>query len=218
MISEHSFYNTPDVIPQEKLNGARLYSTRYEFLKTLEKNIKYIEVGVLAGDFSVAVLEEVAPKIAVLVDPFDSIDYNATEYGDKRWESPSEHYNFVCTRFKHIPTVRIYKQHFERFIQINHQKFNFIYLDACNDYSSVRNYLEESAAMIEDGGIIGINDYSIYENNTESTTKEKTEVVTAVNEFLRNNSNWVVHAFALNDSLTSDIYIKKIDSYTTQNF
>lgn len=209
MISDHSFYNQPDVIPQEKINGARLYSTRYEFLKTLKKNIKYLEVGVLAGDFSISVIEEVSPKVAVLVDPFDTIDYFATEYGGKRWELPSEHYNFVRHRFKHIPSVRLYRQYFERFVKINHEKFDFIYLDACNDYSSVTNYLKESSIMTEGGGIIGINDYSIYENNTEATNKERTEVVTAVNEFLRNNPEWIVHAFALNDSLTSDIYLTK---------
>jgi hypothetical protein len=209
MIFEHSFYNKPDVIPQEKINGARLYSTRYEFLKTLKKNIKYLEVGVLAGDFSISVIEEASPKIAVLVDTFNTIDYFATEYGGKRWEFPSEHYNFVRHRFKHIPSVRLYRQYFERFVKINHEKFDFIYLDACNDYSSVTNYLKESSIMIEEGGIIGINDYSIYENNTEATSKERIEVVPAVNEFLRNNPEWIVHAFALNDSLTSDIYLTK---------
>ena len=201
----------PDVIPQEKINGAKLYSTRYEFLKTLEKNIKYLEVGVLAGDFSEAVIKEVNPRLAALVDPFQSIDYNASEYGGARWEivRRNEHYNFVRSRFKGVACVRMYRQYFETFVITNRQKFNFIYLDACNDYLSVRNYLEGSAEIIEDGGIIGINDYSIYENNTEATTKERTEVVTAVNEFIR-NTDWYVHAFALNDSLTSDIYIKKI--------
>jgi hypothetical protein len=204
----HLTQGAPDVIPQEKINGAKLYSTRYEFLKTLEKNIKYLEVGVLAGDFSEAVIKEVNPRIAALVDPFQCRDYNASEYGGARWELVGEHYNFVRSRFKGIASVRIYRQYFETFVIRNRQKFNFIYLDACNDYLSVKNYLERSAEIIEDGGIIGINDYSIYENNTESTTKEKTEVVMAVNEFIR-NTDWYVHAFALNDSLTSDIYIKK---------
>jgi len=200
----------PDVIPQEKINGAKLYSTRYEFLKTLEKNIKYLEVGVLAGDFSEAVIKEVNPKIAALVDPFQCKDYNASEYGGARWEivRRNEHFNFVRFRFKGVACVRMYRQYFETFVTTNRQKFNFIYLDACNDYLSVRNYLEKSAEIIEDGGIIGINDYSIYENNTEATTKERIEVVRAVNEFIR-NTDWRVHAFALNDSLTSDIYIKK---------
>jgi predicted O-methyltransferase YrrM len=198
----------PDVIPQEKINGAKLYSTRYEFLKTLEKNIKYLEVGVLAGDFSMSVIEEVSPSTAALVDTFQTIDYNATEYEGARWDLVGDHFNFVRSRFKDIPSVRLYRQYFEQFVMVNQQKFNFIYLDACNDYLSVRRYLERSAEIIEDGGIIGINDYSIYENNTEATTHERTGVVKAVNEFIR-NTDWHVHAFALNDSLTSDIYIKK---------
>lgn len=215
---EYSFYNTPDIIPQKKLNGAKLYSTRYDFLQTLEKKITFLEVGVLAGDFAISVIEEVIPKVAVLVDPFETIDHFASEYGGSRWGSSDEHYEFVRNRFKYIPSVRIHRKYFERFVETNRNKFNFIYIDACNDYLSVTKYLEESAAIIEDNGIIGINDYSIYENNTESESKERTGLVTAVNDFLRNNPEWIVHAFAFNDSLTSDIYIKKINPIAIENF
>lgn len=179
--------------------------------KNTRKKYKIFRGWCAGWRFSEAVIKEVNPSLAALVDPFQSIDYNASEYGGARWEivRRNEHYNFVRSRFKEVACVRMYRQYFETFVITNRQKFNFIYLDACNDYLSVKNYLERSADIIEDGGIIGINDYSIYENNTEATTKERTEVVKAVNEFIR-NTDWYVHAFALNDSLTSDLYIKKI--------
>ena len=36
-------------------------------------------------------------------------------------------------------------------------------------------------------------------------------VVPAINDFLNKNPDWYVYAFALNDNLTSDIYLKKIN-------
>jgi hypothetical protein len=62
--------------------------------------------------------------------------------------------------------------------------------------------------MLNQGGTIGFNDYNIYFNNTE--TGEKMGVVPAINYFVNNNPDWYVHAFALNDNLTSDIYLKKL--------
>jgi hypothetical protein len=98
-----------NLIPQEKLNNATLYSTRYHFIETLPQNIKFLEVGVLAGDFALKVIEATNPKLSVLVDPYESIDYFATEYGGKRWESPSEHYDFIQKRFKHIKKIKVYR-------------------------------------------------------------------------------------------------------------
>ena len=67
--------------------------------------------------------------------------------------------------------------------------------------------MEDKIKILNDNGIIGFNDYSIYHNNTK--TGEKMGVVPAINQFLRKNPNWHVYAFALNDNLTSDIYLNR---------
>jgi hypothetical protein len=198
-----------NLIPQEKLKNARLYSTRYHFIETLPKNINFLEAGVLAGDFAMKVIEATQPKISALIDPYQSIDFFATEYGGKRWADESKHYDFIKQRFKYIKNVKIYKGYFENVATSIGSIFDFIYIDACNDYMSVFGYLEAANNLLAPGGIIGINDYSIYENNTESISKEESGVVEAVNDYLIKNSEFKVHAFAFNDSLTSDIYLIK---------
>lgn len=206
---EDSFHHRLNIIPQKKLDKAKMYSTRYHFIETLPKNINFLEAGVLAGDFAMKVIEVVNPQKSVLIDTYNSIDYFATEYGGKRWESEKDHFDFIRKRFKYIKNVRIYKDYFENIARHIPLKFDFIYIDACNDYDSVFLYLERANELLSPGGIIGINDYSIYENNTESFNREESGVVPAVNHYLLKNPNFNVHAFALNDRLTSDIYIIK---------
>jgi hypothetical protein len=198
-----------DVIPQAQLLNTKVYSTRYEFLKTLSPEIRYLEIGVLAGDFSVEVLAATKIKLAVLVDPFDQIDHNANEYGGPRWESPEAHFDFVKKRFEKIQNVRLYKQYFDKFCEMYSGKFDFIYIDANNSFESVYKYLRDAEKLLNDDGIIGINDYSIYQECGLADVKEEIGVVKAVNKFLRNNLEWYVYAFSFNDKLTSDIYLKK---------
>jgi len=81
-------------------------------------------------------------------------------------------------------------------------------MDYNTDFDSVEHQLFMGNKLLADDGILGFNDYNIYFNNT--STGEKMGVVPAINKFLRNNSDWYVYAFALNDNLTSDIYLKKL--------
>lgn len=201
--------NRIDVISQAQLQDTKVYSTRYEFLKTLNPGIRYLEVGVLAGDFTVEVLAATKIKLAVLVDPFNEIDHNANEYGGARWELPEENFNFVKKRFEKMQNVRLYKHYFEKFYQMYSGKFDFIYIDANNSFESVYRYLQDAEKLLNDDGIIGINDYSIYQECSLADFKEEIGVVKAVNKFLRNNLEWYVYAFSFNDKLTSDIYLKK---------
>ena len=199
----------PDLIPQDKIKDAILFSSRYDFIKTIPKGISFVEAGVLAGDFALKVIETVNPKISYLVEPYFEIDWHAPEYGGPRWEKPEEHYQYVVNRFNNMNNVEICKMSFENFFKKNiNQKFDFIYMDYNTDFDSVEHQLFMGNKLLADDGILGFNDYNIYFNNT--STGEKMGVVPAINKFLRNNSDWYVYAFALNDNLTSDIYLKKL--------
>ena len=118
-------------------------------------------------------------------------------------------FNFVKKRFEKIQNVRLYKQYFDKFCQMYSGKFDFIYIDANNSFESVYKYLRDAEKLLNDDGIIGINDYSIYQECGLADVKEEIGVVKAVNKFLRNNLEWYVYAFSFNDKLTSDIYLKK---------
>jgi len=198
------------LINQNQLNTAKLYSTRYDFIKTLPQKISCVEAGVLAGDFALKILEHAQPSIFHLVDPFQDLDYFANEYGGTRWDFPEEHYVFVRNRFKNNSNVILNSEKFEKFAMEQEKlnnKFDFIYIDYEHTYGATKEALWLSSKILEKNGILGFNDYNIYENNTK--TGEKMGTVPAINDFLFRNPDWYVYAFAFNDNLTSDIYLKR---------
>jgi len=197
------------MIPQKQLKDAKLYSTRYDFIETIPKGSSYLEAGVLAGDFSEKVINTINPSTACLVEPFFEIDWHAPEYGGPRWDKPENHYDFVVNRFKSVQCATLYKTSFEDFFIKNKTKtFDFIYMDYNTDFESVEKQIIMGTELLSKDGILGFNDYNIYFNNT--TTGEKMGVVPAINAFLYRNPEWFVFAFALNDNMTSDIYLKKL--------
>jgi hypothetical protein len=199
----------PDLISQDQIKDAKLFSSRYDFIKTLPTGISYLEAGVLAGDFALKVIENTNPKIAYLVEPYVMFDCHAPEYGGPRWDKPEDLYDFVVKRFEHMNNVKVIKSTFEDFFKENiNKKFDFIYMDYHTDYQSTTLQLTMGSRLLEKNGILAFNDYNIYFN--ETTTGEKMGIVPAINNFLRNNPDWYVYAFALNDNLTSDIYLKKL--------
>ena len=195
------------MIPQKQLKNAKLYSTRDDFITTLPKKISYLEAGVLAGDFSLQVIEACSPLKVYLVDTFEEIDWRAREFGGARWKEKSENFDFVKKRFENIPEVKLFKTKFKNFCYKNKESFDFVYIDFDTRYLEVIEQLSLGSKILNTDGILGFNDYNIYENDT--TTGQKMGVVPAINEFLYKNPDWYVHAFAFNDNLTSDIYLKR---------
>ena len=195
------------MIPQKQLENAKLYSTRYDFIKTLPKGITFLEAGVLAGDFAIEVIRACSPSKSVLIDPYDEIDWHAPEYDAPRWNSKSDHFDFVCKRFENIPNVNLIKDTYHSFCSKNNESFDFLYMDYDVMEISVREQIELSIPRLNKDGILGFNDYNIYFNETK--TGEKMGTVPAINRFLYKNPDWYVYAFALNDNLTSDIYLKR---------
>lgn len=196
------------LIPQDRLKYAKLYSSRDEFIKTLPKGITFLEAGVLAGDFSAKVIEVCSPSKSILIDPYQSLDWNAAEYHESRWHGPEQHFNFVKQRFSNITTVELFQGKYEDFALTNKDTFDFLYMDYDTSYTSIQHQIEISKSRLSIDGILGFNDYNIYENDTNIGKKQGT--VHAINDFLYKNSDWYVYAFALNDNLTSDIYLKKL--------
>lgn len=196
-----------DLIPQQQIKDARLFNGRDEFIKVLPKKISYVEAGPLAGDFALNVINTINPKKAYLVEPYYSIDWRAPEFDGPRWNGPEEHFDFVKNRFMDIGCATIIRDDFESFALKSAERFDFVYCDYDTSYISITKQIKASIKILNDNGIIGFNDYSIYHNNTK--TGEKMGVVPAINQFLRKNPNWHVYAFALNDNLTSDIYLKR---------
>ena len=86
-------------------------------------------------------------------------------------------------------------------------KYDLIYIDISNDRVQTKMALNESSRLIEVGGIIGMNDYLIYDGIIE---EEPYGTFQTVNEFLQYNKNWIVDAIALHNLGFYDIYIRRV--------
>jgi predicted O-methyltransferase YrrM len=85
-------------------------------------------------------------------------------------------------------------------------KYDLIYIDISNDRVQTKKALNESSRLIEVGGIIGMNDYLIYDGIIEDMPYGTFQTV---NEFLYNNNNWSVDSIALHNLGFYDIYIRR---------
>ena len=51
-LHQKELFRQKNIIPQDQLSEAKLYSDRFTFIDTLPKNISFLEVGTLGGYFS----------------------------------------------------------------------------------------------------------------------------------------------------------------------
>ena len=58
------------LVDQEQLDGAKIYTNREEYIKTLPKGIKFMEAGVAWGYYSELVAEHCDPELIHLFDYF----------------------------------------------------------------------------------------------------------------------------------------------------
>ena len=187
------------LISQNQLNNAKLYSTKFEFIRFLPKNAKMLEIGTLAGDYAELLLNT-NPDCLDLVDVF-----GANDWKDLNRFNKDGHYDFVKNRFKNNPEVSLYKGYSHNILPTLNKKYDYIYIDANHDYDHVSKDLEYSLPLLADGGIIGFNDY-IYDDADYIVYG----VIETVCEFLDKNRDWEVIGFALQERMYADIYIKKV--------
>jgi len=199
-----------NTINQDQLLDAKLYSDRLTFIESLPKNISFLEVGTLAGDFAIDVIQKTSASKAVLVDPYNIEDEFERQYGIKRWDEGKDHYPFVKNRFRNMPHVEIYAGTFKFFCINRSDTFDFIYIDYIDTVEAIGYAIQQSLVRLNPGGILGFNDYCRFENpNPEDKELKKIGVINSVNYFLQKNKDWHVYAFALNEEMVSDIYLKK---------
>lgn len=220
LLFEEGNIDLPDVeiltyvktIAQKQLINAKLYSDRYEFVKTLKDNLTFLEIGSLAGDYAEYIIKEKNPKESFLVDVFGQDDcmYIDPELKlDNPRFSKNNHFPYFVNRFKKYNGV-IYRGDCHKIMtKLSDNYFDFIYLDADHSLESVMFQLNQSARILAPNGIIGINDYCM---GFQVEPYERIGTVPAVNLFLHHNPTWKVIGFALNDFLTSDIYLQNTNN------
>jgi hypothetical protein len=162
---------------------------------------------VLAGDYSFEFASRKSPKSIDLVDTFRSRDW--FHIAEPRF-LPDNHLDFIKGKFAKFEAVTIHQglsnDVMKDLISLN-RKFDYIYLDADHTRSQVNKDLHNAVRLISAGGIIGLNDYIMWDYFQDV----EYGVVQTLNEFLAKNLNWKVVGYALNHHLFSDIFIKEID-------
>lgn len=203
------------LISQEQLQTAKIFSSREEYTKFLEKNIRYLEIGVAWGYYSEIVCKNAEPKSIHLIDKFNQdlkcwtqrqfgvcncTPKHTLEYGIE------DHELYIRNKFSKYNNLKVIKGDCLDILKNLEDEYDYIYIDITNDRNDTRMSLRYASKLVPVGGIIGLNDYLIYDGINEDILYGTFQTV---NEFLFYNKNWNVDALALHPLGFFDIYIRK---------
>ncbi len=210
MLNDYKNINVDNLtISPEQLVNAKIYTNRWEWIKSLPEQLNIIEVGVASGDFSEHILNNINPKNLYLVDFYDQGDPMLARPGKERRYVEGENYDYVVNRFKNNSNVKVVKANSQEYLPIlateMPKQFDMVYLDASHKFVDVCGDLDSAVKLLGPDGIVAFNDYIFADENGE-----KYGVVEAANKFLYANRDWEVVGFALDERMYSDLYIRKI--------
>lgn len=203
-------------LDQNQLNNTKLYASREEYTKHLPKNMRYMEIGVAWGYYSELVAENASPKSIDLLDFYD-LDlkcWSWRKFGECKCEpvkhemkyTPETHEPYIKDLFSKYKNVLTIKGNAITILPELNKEYDYIYIDISNRRDQTRKVLNLSAQLVPVGGIIGLNDYMIFDGIIEESPYGTYQTV---NEFLYHNKNWSVTALALHNLGFYDIYLKK---------
>lgn len=190
-------------LPMHQMENAKLYPGRLAFLKSLDKNLDILEIGVAAGDFSEQILKECLPKNLYLLDKYDLFDVMFIEHNPRRYEA-HEHLDFVTNRFKNYNNVHLLVGDSHDLLPNLNIQFDYIYIDAHHSYENFYKDLKDSIKLLKPNGILGLNDYTYVDENGEIYG-----VIEVTNRFLKANPDWEITGFALHDRGYNDMYLRR---------
>lgn len=204
-VSRYKSVDLPPAISQNQIEGAKLFGSRSDSFSLFKMGSTMLEIGVLAGDYSFEFASKVSPISIDLVDTFCSRDWFHSE--EPRF-MPDTHLSYISQKFAKFQNVTTHKglsDDVMRNLISQNKKFDYIYLDADHSRNQVEKDLENAIHLINPGGIIGLNDYIMWDYFQD----EEYGVVQALNYFLAENPSWKVVGHALNHHLFSDIFIQQ---------
>jgi len=203
-------------ISQQQLNNTKVYASREEYAKSLPKGIRYLEVGVAWGYSAQMFIDSAEASQALLIDLYnqDLKCWSWRKFGSCQCDgfkhellyTPETHQEYIINKFSYHPKVSTMKGDALQLLKTLNNKYDLIYIDISNDRVQTKKALNESSRLIEVGGIIGMNDYLIYDGIIEDMPYGTFQTV---NEFLYNNNNWSVDSIALHNLGFYDIYIRR---------
>lgn len=180
-----------------------------DVLKSNNKPLNIMEIGVMAGDFSELLYNNLNINRMVLIDPFDAGDSMSLD-GIKRFNRQT-HLDFVKKRFSNMSNVEIIQGYSQDvlakyFLGLNiNDKFDFIYIDSNHEFFNTYNEILYASQLLKPTGIIGIDDYTLSLNDPVFVC----EIMQATTTFLEANKEWKVAYYSFNDAGIPNIYLSK---------
>jgi hypothetical protein len=120
--------------------------------------------------------------------------------------TPETHEPYIKELFSKYKNVSTIKGNAINILPGLNKEYDYIYIDISNKRDQTRKVLNLSANLVPVGGIIGLNDYLIFDGIIEEGPYGTYQTV---NEFLYKNKNWSVSALALHNLGFYDIYLKR---------
>lgn len=202
------------LIDQFQLGDSRIYTNREEFIKTLPSNIDYMELGVAWGYYSEIIANLKNPISIDLVDWYnqDLKCWSWRKFGSCQCQpkhellyTPETHFDYIKDKFSRYANVNVIKGNVPQILDTINKKYDYVYVDITNERKVIRDTLNKLKNMIKPGGIIGLNDYLIYDGIIEDVSYGTYQ---SVNEFLFLNKDWKVEGIALHPLGFYDIYLR----------
>jgi len=191
---------------QTQLNNAKLFNSKYEYAKTMKKEIDYLEVGVGYGGSAKMFIDTTNAKSADLLDLYDNAQGTREPGGDAPEDSSITHEQFIKNKFSYNTNVKTIKGDMKDVFFTLEKKYDFILFDAETDRLLMRNLLKHCSKIVNVDGVVGFTSYMNYDAVHYDV---HVGIYQSVNEFLHFNKNWYVDAIILHELGFHEIYIKR---------
>lgn len=144
----------------------------FTFLKKSTQN-KILEIGSFEGLSSVFFADNFLDNpnsFLVCVDPFLSIDHNDhVHFGLNEAEI---NFNFNISICKNANKIITHKTSSDDFFKNNKLNYTFIYIDGCHEPSFIKRDLENAYLVLEENGIMWMDDYRGGDGKIKNTIDE----------------------------------------------
>ena len=193
-------------ISQNQLNNSKIFNSKYEYAKTLNKNISYLEIGVGWGESAQMFINETNAVSADLVDFYDNAAGVRHPGGKPPEDSSITHEQHIKNKFSYHPNVNTIKGDGRDVLPTLNKKYDLILLDIGRERLMIRKLISDSSRLTNVDGVIGLTSYINYDS---IMYEGHVGIFQSVNEFLYFNKNWSVDAIVFHDLGLHDIYIKR---------
>jgi len=193
-------------ISQNQLSSAKIFNSKYEYAKTLNKGIAYLEIGVGYGQSAKMFIDTTKAKSADLLDLYNNAEGVRHAGGSAPKDNLLTHEEYIKDKFAYHPNVKTIKGDARDIIFTLDKKYDLILFDSLAQRILVRNALKHCSQLVNIDGVIGFTSYMNYDAIHYNM---HVGIYQSVNEFLHFNTNWSVDALVLNDLGFHEIYIKR---------